>query len=79
MSKAMCVLLFICINVTFLSALLLRRVGADCRWLSTGKLNNQLQKQKFGIPVSQSASHRPGTALGLIPDIHREVLVLVHI
>lgn len=32
-----------CINVTFLRALLLWRVSADYIWLSTGKLNNQLQ------------------------------------
>lgn len=76
MSKAMCVLLCICINVTFLSALLLRRVSADCRWLSTGRLNNQLQKQKFEIPVSRSASHRLGSALGQFTPLEKNSVTI---
>lgn len=74
MSEAMCVLLFICINVTFLSVLLLRRVSPDCRWLSTGKLNNLLEKQKFGIPVPRSASHTLGSALGQFTPLDKNVL-----
>lgn len=81
MSKAMCVLLFICINVAFLRALLLQRVSTDCRWLSTGKLNNQLQKQKYGIPVSWSASQILGIGLGpvLTPFPHYIYAKEVHL